>query len=232
MNRPMRIYQVELSAFCNMRCSYCPHPSMRRPKGFMSADVLAACIEHVKRGSNDRLVLHHFGEPLLHPKLRERLAQIRDAGLSVQLSTNAKSLERCWPVLLEAGIPVTVMISVHQWVQSGEAAYGDALARWQARSDGTRISVIPAYNVKHGRFVFHQWGEGENEPWDVARCPFLEHNLGCVLWNGDIVSCCVDHEGVTAKLNILKDGYDAHVSEGWSACGTCDVGRIMQGERW
>lgn len=232
MSASMRIYQVELSAYCNMRCSYCPHPSMQRAKGFMSEHVLGACIRHAQRSDQAMLVLHHFGEPLLHPNLRERLAQIAAAGLRVQLSTNARSLERCWPVLVDAGMPVNVMISVHQWVASGEAAYADALAHWQQRALGTAVTVIPAYNVRKGKFTFHHWADGDAEPWNPADCPFLTYNFGCVLWNGDIVSCCVDHEGATARLNILEAGYEAHVSTGWSACGTCDVGRIMQGERW
>ena len=54
-----RIYQAELSSFCNMKCTYCPHPTMKRAKGYMSASVLDAIISHLKATGQLQLVLHH-----------------------------------------------------------------------------------------------------------------------------------------------------------------------------
>src|SRR6266576_325444 len=78
------IYQVELSSYCNMQCPYCPHPKMNREKGFMSEEVLGACIRRLKEQKASRIVLHHFGEPLLHPELSERLQQVAASGLRMQ----------------------------------------------------------------------------------------------------------------------------------------------------
>src|SRR5947209_63052 len=93
---PFFIYQVELSSHCNMKCSYCPHPNMKRDKGYMTEEVLRACIDRVKAQKGSRLVLHHFGEPLLHPQLEERLEQVAAAGLNIQFSSNSLLLDRCW----------------------------------------------------------------------------------------------------------------------------------------
>jgi sulfatase maturation enzyme AslB (radical SAM superfamily) len=77
------LYQVELTAFCDMKCEYCPHPDMRRPKGHMSAETLAKCIEQNKRRRLTNLVLHHFGEPLMHPELGEGGGQVGGGGMTV-----------------------------------------------------------------------------------------------------------------------------------------------------
>lgn len=225
------IYQVELSSYCNMQCSYCPHPGMRREKGFMSEEVLDACVDRVKAQKGTRIVLHHFGEPLLHPQLRERLQRVARSGLGMQLSTNSLSLDRCWDILVGIPAEITVMISVHRWVKKAEQDYLNAVGAWIERSRGTNVNVIHAYNLKNNRYTFHNWAHGSSQPWDARLCPFIKDNLAVVLWNGDIANCCVDHEGVTAGRNILDEDCDLHISKIWGSCKTCDVGRIMVGEK-
>lgn len=224
------IYQVELSSYCNMRCSYCPHPSMERPKGYMTAEVLDRCIElHIEKGRR-RMVLHHFGEPLLHPAFEDRLQRIASAGLAIQLSSNALLLEKMWPVILKIPARIRIMISVHQWVAKGEEKYMHDIGTWKDRARGTNVEIMDAYNFKEGHFVFHAWGDGQKKEWDTSKCPFIEQNFGVILWNGDIASCCVDHEGYTVRGNIMDEGPIRYRTEPWKACATCDVGRIMIGE--
>ncbi len=229
-DRLFRLYQIELSSYCNLRCQYCPHPSMQRSKGFMSEVTMQACIDWALRTRTPRLVLHHFGEPLLHPQLLERLTQIASAGLTIQFSTNALLLDRSWDTLLDIDTPITAMIAFHQWVDTSPAHYLAAVAAYQQRAEGTNITVLPAYAFKNDLFHIHSWGSGSPEPWDVLSCPFLKYNLGVILWNGDIVSCCVDHEGVTASKNIRSVEAFEHRSLPWVACETCDVGRLMKDE--
>ena len=229
---PFFIYQVELSSYCNMKCSYCPHPNMQREKGYMGQQVLSACINRVKAQNGARIVLHHFGEPLLHPQLQERLQQVADAGLNIQLSSNSILLDNCWDMLIRIPTEVTVMVSVHRWVNKGEEEYFDALDSWVARSRGTNLKIIHAYNLKNDKYTFHNWAQGKARRWDARLCPFIKENLAVVLWNGDIANCCVDHEGVTVKRNVLDEDCDLHVSRVWGSCRTCDVGRLMVGEKW
>ncbi len=198
----------------------------------MSAEVLAACIKLALKSEKPRLVLHHFGEPLLHPLLNERLAQIAEAGIPVQFSTNALLLNSCWDTLVSARLPVSVMIAVHQWAQLGEAIYLSELQHWRRRAEGTNVDILQAYNLKNGQYTFHRWAKGKAEEWNVAECPFIKYNLAVVLWNGDLVTCCVDHEGETKTGNILEAGSETRVSRPWRACVSCDVGRLMRGEVW
>ena len=231
-NKPFRIYQVELSSRCNMQCSYCPHPVMQREQGAMSAEVLAACLKRVVRQGSYPLVLHHFGEPLLHPELRSRLLQIADAGLPIMFSTNGLLLDESWDVLRSIPATIYTRISVHQWASGPVPAYLDAIGQWRSRAKGTNIRIASAGNVNQEQFSFHKWTEGDSDAWDARKCIFIRENLGVVLWNGDIATCCADHEGVTASLNILDPDCDARVSALWPACATCDVGRNLRSLPW
>ena len=225
-----RIYQIELSSFCNMRCAYCPHPTMERKKGFMTEEVLLAAISWAKRSGAERLVLHHFGEPLMHPQISRFIRLIGDAGMAVQFSTNGLLLATFWPELVASGVDITVMLAFHQWAHKGVKDYGEAVSAYQARAAGTAITVVPSYALKEGKLAIHSWGKGLLDGWDAAQCPFLRYNLGVILWNGDIATCCVDHDGRTAKQNILTSGFEQHVSQRWDACASCDVGRLMKNE--
>jgi hypothetical protein len=203
---------------------------MKRPKGYMSEGVLAAAMEHLIATGDRLIVLHHFGEPLIHPQLEDRLEQIRRAGLSAQLSTNGLLLEKMWPTLVDSSLDITVMLSVHQWVMDGHAAYAVALAKWAERAAGTKITIIPAYNAKQDRFSFHRWTAGDTKSWEPRSCCFIRQNLAVVLWNGDLVTCCCDHEGITRNGNILFR--QARQSKVWADCPTCEVGPIMANETW
>lgn len=227
-----RIYQVELSSYCNMQCAYCPHPGMKRQKGHMTSDVLSACIDWIKETGGRRIVLHHFGEPLLHPRLKERIEQVADSGLEMQLSTNALLLDRAWPTLTSVQARIAVMVSVHQWIDGTEDAYLAAIERWRRQARGTNIDILEAYNLKEKRFTLHQWAAGQASTWDASQCLFVRCNLCVVLWNGDIATCCVDHEGATARFNIMDQRAHEHVSRVWNACDRCDVGRILRHEEW
>ena len=229
---PFRIYQIELTSQCNIRCPYCPHPGMRRKQGVMSAEVLAACIRRVVKQGSYCLVLHHFGEPLLHPELRRRLLQVAAAGLPMMFSTNGLLLDESWDVLRSVPATICVRISVHQWVHQPESNYFDAVKKWRDRAKGTNIRISYAGNFSQGNYSFHNWTQGPGDDWDAQRCIFIRENLGVVLWNGDIATCCADHEGATARLNILDPNCGSRVSELWSACTTCDVGRNLSGLPW
>lgn len=227
-----RIYQVELSSVCNLKCSYCPHPRMQRPQGYMSSDVLDACIAWIRSTGGDRIVLHHFGEPLMHPHFPDRLKQCAESGLQIQFSTNGVLLDKMWNEMLASDAPLDVMLSIHLWYDESPRMYARALHEFIDRAEGTNINILPAYNYKQGEYSIHEWATGRHSKWNVRQCPFIRCNLAVVLWNGDIASCCVDHEGITAQLNIMSD-HDKiaqRVTSVWSACETCDVGRIMQDE--
>lgn len=221
------LYQIELTAFCDMKCEYCPHPDMRRPKGHMSAQTLAKCIEQNKRRGMTNLVVHHFGEPLMHPELGDRLAQIAAAGMTVQFSTNGLQLEKKLPLLLETDTKFSVTLSMHQWRHQDPKYYFNALKGWQFRTEGTNVTINKAFNAFEGasEYRLHRWDKGDAAtPWDYEKdCFFLRDNWGVVLWNGDLASCCVDCEGASVFGNIHDPDSTHAKTVVWHGCAGCDV---------
>ena len=219
------IHNIELTNYCNLKCSYCPHHRMVRPKGHMSADILAKCLEHyVRRPGLPRLVIHHFGEPLLHPELEARLTQIAQAGVDIQMSSNGLLLQKKLPILFAIPCRIFITLSVHQWADQGPEAYFKALTDWQAQVAGSNLTVTQAFNVSQTQFHFHAWTGGRETEWDYAsHCDFLRDNMGSVLWNGDMVSCCLDCDGESVFANIADITAANASTRPWRGCRGCDI---------
>ncbi|MBX3248683.1 MAG: radical SAM protein [Myxococcales bacterium] len=88
-------FAVELCADCNLACSMCHHPQMRRPKGVMPFELWRRCADEVAERSPRTEVWFSFcGEPLLEPDLLlEMIAYGRSVGLrSININTNGMLL--------------------------------------------------------------------------------------------------------------------------------------------
>ncbi|MCU0674575.1 MAG: radical SAM protein [Myxococcota bacterium] len=88
-------FAVELCAECNLACSMCHHPQMKRPKGVMPFELWRRCADQVAARSPRTEVWFSFcGEPLLEPDLLlEMIAYGRSVGLrSININTNGMLL--------------------------------------------------------------------------------------------------------------------------------------------
>lgn len=219
------IFQIELTNYCDMVCPYCPHATMTRAKGHMNSDILQRCLDHVKKMGKDRIVLHHFGESLLHPQLHERLQQVKQANLVMQFSTNGTLLEKKLPMMIALDAPMDITLSVHQWTSQPVSAYWEALAAFQFSVQGTQVCIHRAYNVSREKYFFCKWVNGRVREWDYNNeCYFLRENSAVVLWNGDIASCCLDCHGESVFANITQPGALQMRTAAWRGCPTCDLG--------
>ena len=101
-------FAVELCADCNLHCSMCHHPTMKRPKGVMPFPLWQRCADEIAAVAPGTQTWFSFcGEPLLQPELLlQCLAYGRKVGLRAMcLNTNgmllsAEIAER----LLDAGL--------------------------------------------------------------------------------------------------------------------------------
>jgi len=105
-------FAVEVTAECNLACSMCHHPNMRRPKGKMPFELWKRCADQISAISPDTQCWFSFcGEPLLEPGLLLRmLAYGKSVGLrSLNVNTNGMPLtpELAEP-LLESGVDLVV----------------------------------------------------------------------------------------------------------------------------
>ncbi|GEM_PF-571858 len=95
-----RLVAIEPTNLCNLKCSMCPvHSSpegkSRRRPGFMDFGLYKNIIRQLPERSKVNLVLHGYGEPLLHPKIADMVSFAKKSGINdVQFATNGLLLTR------------------------------------------------------------------------------------------------------------------------------------------
>ena len=85
---PDRLY-VESTNHCNLKCVMCPTGLnvIQRPKGYMDMALFRNIVDEVAP-SSPAIVLHSWGEPMMHPELFDMVRYARAADLWVETSTN------------------------------------------------------------------------------------------------------------------------------------------------
>ncbi|MBI4602352.1 MAG: radical SAM protein [Planctomycetes bacterium] len=103
---------VELCAACNLACTMCHHPFMRRPKGRLPFELFRRCADEVAAVSPDTEVWFSFcGEPLLEPELLlSAIAYGKSVGLrSLNINTNGMLLtSELGERVLDSGVDLVV----------------------------------------------------------------------------------------------------------------------------
>lgn len=82
-----QIFQIEITSVCNMRCNFCPHPSMERPKKHMSMEVFNKASQYFVKGQT--IGLYMMGDPLLHPRLHDIVGIALSKGCRPEIATNS-----------------------------------------------------------------------------------------------------------------------------------------------
>ncbi|MDR4509901.1 MAG: radical SAM protein [Candidatus Brocadiaceae bacterium] len=228
------IYQVELTNHCNLKCSYCPIPTSRRQKGYMSEEIFQKVLNHLTKIRQKLLILHNFGEPLLHPNLERFVSMAFNCGLLPGFSTNGLLLtEDRFDALVAAGLH-WMCISVHN-SESAEK-YRDFLAC--ARKKGVvlfaRNFTDTSYLMDERTYVpltekhdfagtvptSNEKNTGRN---GYKHCDFLLKSYYVVLWDGSVVACCNDERGITKLGHIDSIEIISHKPK-YSLCDNCAGG--------
>ncbi|MBU0469176.1 MAG: radical SAM protein [Candidatus Omnitrophica bacterium] len=80
---------IEVTNACNLKCSICYHPKMKRKIGYMSDDMYEKIIDEVAEMGIENLGLYTTGEAFLHPKIFDFIKQAKDKGIPyVYITTN------------------------------------------------------------------------------------------------------------------------------------------------
>jgi hypothetical protein len=206
----MFIYQIELSNYCSLKCSYCPHPGQVREKGLMSVETFRKCIALYKLCRNTQpLTLHNFGEALLHPKLSEFIAYARDEGVRVVFFTNGVNPagvpypREVWQKLAASGLE-EVNFSAHALSAPVFRAIVDGVVR-VGRIFDPRTSRMGTWG---GQVPLVTLGPVREYPQE-GPCLFERRRAFVVLWDGKISACCLDAEGRREELwvdDLLRSG--------------------------
>src|SRR5262245_16157701 len=97
---PRRI-ALEPASACNLECPMCPTWTKSRKNGVMSFALFTRLVDEIASHGVDRLFLHLWGEPLIHPRIGDLLsyASGKPSIRETVMSTNATLLD---PVRSEA----------------------------------------------------------------------------------------------------------------------------------
>lgn len=218
----MKIYQVEISNYCNLSCEYCPHSFQKREKGFMSFETFKNVVELAKKCDQTLLYLHNFGEPLLHPQLDQFILYASKNNIECSFYTNGVLFsEVIAKKLYGAGIR---KISISNHSPNAETCVVSAI-----KAADVPIVIEEVY-VPNKR---HNWaGQISAEKCDYvckfskSPCIFERENAFVVLWNGDIASCCLDCEGASVEYRVTDILHNQKYSfKKFKLCNCCDLMR-------
>lgn len=105
-------FAVEITATCNLACSMCHYPGMKRPKGRIPFELWKGCADEIAAVSpNTECWFSFIGEPLLEPELLIRvLTYGKSVGLrSLNLNTNGMLLTpKLADQVLDSGVDLVV----------------------------------------------------------------------------------------------------------------------------
>ena len=96
---------MEITGRCNLRCPLCPRTAEnRRPQGDMNLEDYTSVIDKLSPYLFS-VRLHNYGEPMMHPRLKEMIAYTHRKGVYTNFHTNGHFLtEKNIEGLFESGL--------------------------------------------------------------------------------------------------------------------------------
>lgn len=222
--RVQSLHQIEITSRCNLRCKYCPHPHMTRPKVDMNMETFERCLHWVRRFVKEgtqgpELNLAGIGESTLHPEFED---MVRLARLAVQdkvrliLATNGIEIVKR-PALAEvlSRYDVYTWVSLHRPEKGGPAVeiLKEAGVLKGVSADPSLASINWAGQVEW--FV--------STPTAGEPCMWLRDGKVMVMADGRVTRCCLDAEGE----GVIGDVHEICLTEKevspYSLCDGCHL---------
>lgn len=111
------LYVIEIAGTCNLRCPTCPVGNFTdadRPKGFMDLELFRQIVDKIKWDnvvSHPKVWLFNWGEPILHPKLPEIIAILKENGMTSMISSNLSTEKSIKEVIRAAPDEIKISLS-------------------------------------------------------------------------------------------------------------------------
>jgi sulfatase maturation enzyme AslB (radical SAM superfamily) len=199
----MKIYALEVTSECNLKCSYCPQPNMQRKKEHMPLNMFIRALDYPHW--YDVVIGHLFGEAFLHPDIETMTSIAHSKNLAFGFSTNMRDFNLDdFNKLKEKGLSWMV-ISYHipearKWHKYLTENYPDfpiMTSELEQRHDWAgQIDKNKKSNIKKN--VFDTQTVAKND------CIFHKYDLVTVSSQGDIYACCLDAEGLSNQGSIFN----------------------------
>lgn len=232
-----RILAIELTNFCNLRCSHCPQGKVKVPYGFISRETLLQCLEYCEGYTE----LNWRGESLLHPQLVEfiKLAKDRQPTLNLGIHTNGLLLTKdLFQKLVDNGLN-WLHISLHtlesceiykqvlEWKEELSAnihVYAEVDTTQEeliALSSGLSTDMFQKYHIANWGGFLTQYRPLHKDPHTHANsCMWVKENKFLVAWDGRVNACCWDFE-LLHTLGHVKDFAKITHQPPYKLCSSC-----------
>jgi len=247
MSKQARIYQLETTNHCNARCDYCPHGKMTREKGFVSMATVDKVVSNCLETNQKYIALHHMGEPLLHPNIGSIIWKFTRDNISTELSTNGmllkeKGMEILYNKVSLVRIAVDYFYQTEGFLQIVENFLFDAVNFPDTKirihsvvgNDLSRFEKFMVFdNIVLENKVFDNWGgqvDGDSKLTPGNTCYFQEYNYVVALWDGTLVTCCLDFDGSYPLRNIADIA--KITNKPCKLCKTCSKLQFADGGGW
>lgn len=125
-----KIFQIEITSVCNMKCNFCPHPRMLRDKRHMEPEIFSEASRYFRSGQH--LGLYMMGDPLLCPNFFDFVDISKRKGCLPEIATNSLALKTSEfrRRVLKAGLHY-IILDMTVWKESA-SVMGKALGNIQA----------------------------------------------------------------------------------------------------
>lgn len=219
---------LELTNYCNLKCSFCANSKIERKRGYMNKNLIERII---KSHQNLQYVyLYDWGEPLLHPEIISIIKMIREAGKRTFLTTNGTLLNSTLSKQLIAAGLSTIAFSIDGLNETYTMLRGfdyksleekiiDFLEIKNRINSQLRVEINFVISektetqVREFRKIWEKRVDYINfQP--MVTYKKLQRKFPCrelwkgnlvVLWDGKVVPCCVDYNGELCIGEADKD---------------------------
>jgi radical SAM protein with 4Fe4S-binding SPASM domain len=126
--------RIDITAFCNAKCPFCPRVAMpeARLSGRMSVDKFNSIVTEAKDFGINLIKLYITSEPLLHPKFSQFIEIANKKNIDIIISTNLSVLQHR---LNELRKVKKLQLSIEGWDKSSYEKYRFPLKYEKARSN-------------------------------------------------------------------------------------------------
>jgi radical SAM protein with 4Fe4S-binding SPASM domain len=223
----------ESSTACNAKCTFCPRYDMTRQMGNMSDETFHKIIKDGKEMGVTNYSPFMNGEPFVFPKIWEWLDYMEKEGVTVSLYTNAEhidvdriikyknikyincsvnaSTEETYNKIMRGPDYKKVVKNTNELFEKAPFLVRASLIKNELNANEVEDFNYPKVKIEQ----FDNWtGDRESEferKGKKVPCYVLFKQM-FVLWNGDVVPCCMDYDGKQILGNVndntLKEIWD------------------------
>lgn len=193
----IKIYNLEFTNACTAKCSYCPHGkgTLTRAKTFLTDSTFDKIMDYMLSVKQTEIQVSGLGEPLLHKKGMEYLAQLA-SHFKVQLNTNGFLLtQEKYDRLTEAG--------VHRIIVNYLAHGLDPYTLVNRHTDNLFYMCLDKTkeDIQHGIIhkELHDWGEQSVK---VRECSFITDDWVSLDSEGVVQRCCIAYNSDSPLTTI------------------------------